>query len=93
MQLIVLNLYLKKISFLFLFCRADSSSSDRSECCSFLMRVARASFPIQAILLLLLGAAILLPMEEEEELSCRLSNNFASSLNPMLRYPDGPPPV
>lgn len=84
-------MYIFKIKIFF--CRTDPSSSGRGECCSFLMRVARASFPIQAILLLLLGAAILLPMEEEEELSCRLSNNFASSLNPMLRYPDGPPPV
>ncbi|GFU04138.1 nesprin-1 [Trichonephila clavipes] len=76
----------------------DSNSNDEenpnriSKCCNFLLRVVRASFPIQAVLLLLLGAALLLP-KDEEELSCRFSNNFASSLNPMLHYPDGPPPV
>ncbi|KAF8796836.1 Nesprin-1 like protein [Argiope bruennichi] len=70
----------------------DENPNRISRCCGFLLRVARASLPIQAILLLLLGAAILLP-KEDEELSCRLSNNFASSLNPMLHYPDGPPPV
>ncbi|XP_035211667.1 nesprin-1-like isoform X2 [Stegodyphus dumicola] len=71
----------------------DDRPATIRRCCSFLLRVARASFPIQAILLLLVGAAIFMPLEEEEELSCRLSNSFASSLNPMLRYPDGPPPV
>ncbi|XP_054712775.1 nesprin-1-like [Uloborus diversus] len=71
----------------------DDQPNRAREYCSFLMRVARASFPIQAVLLLLLGAAIFMPLEEEEELSCRLSNNFAKSLNPMLHYPDGPPPV
>ncbi|GIZ00015.1 nesprin-1 [Caerostris extrusa] len=70
----------------------EESPNRISRCCNFLLRVARASFPIQAVLLLLLGAAILLP-KEEEEISCRLSNNFASSVNPMLHYPDGPPPV
>ncbi|XP_038626046.1 nesprin-1 isoform X2 [Tachyglossus aculeatus] len=59
---------------------------------SFFLRVLQAALPLQLFLLLLVGLACLVPMTEEDY-SCALSNNFARSFHPMLRYTNGPPPL
>ncbi|XP_053238173.1 nesprin-1 isoform X2 [Podarcis raffonei] len=76
----------------------DSSHSEvqpvrrrRQQQCFFL-RVLRAALPLQLLLLFLIGLACLVPMTEEDY-SCALSNNFARSFHPMLRYTNGPPPL
>uniref|UniRef100_A0A8D0G6V3 KASH domain-containing protein n=1 Tax=Sphenodon punctatus TaxID=8508 RepID=A0A8D0G6V3_SPHPU len=76
----------------------DGSDSSRSEVRpsqrhqSFFLRVLRAALPLQLLLLLLIALACLVPMTEEDY-SCTLSNNFARSFHPMLRYTNGPPPL
>ncbi|XP_044278581.1 nesprin-1 isoform X9 [Varanus komodoensis] len=77
---------------------SDSSPSEghpgqrqrRQHC--FFLRVLRAALPLQLLLLFLIGLACLVPMTEEDY-SCALSNNFARSFHPMLRYMNGPPPL
>lgn len=59
---------------------------------TFLFRVLRAALPLQLLLLLLIGLTCFVPMSEEDY-SCALSNNFARSFHPMLRYTNGPPPL
>uniref|UniRef100_A0A8C9AA15 Spectrin repeat containing nuclear envelope protein 1 n=1 Tax=Prolemur simus TaxID=1328070 RepID=A0A8C9AA15_PROSS len=74
---------------------SDSSLSEPRPARSgraFLLRVLRAAIPLQLLLLLLIGLACLVPMSEEDY-SCALSNNFARSFHPMLRYTNGPPPL
>ncbi|KAM9666886.1 nesprin-1 isoform 13-T17 [Trichechus inunguis] len=73
----------------------DSSLSEPQPAQSrraFLLRVLRAALPLQLLLLLLIGLTCLVPMSEEDY-SCALSNNFARSFHPMLRYTNGPPPL
>ncbi|XP_030628013.1 nesprin-2a [Chanos chanos] len=59
---------------------------------SFFYRVLRAAFPLHLLFLLLLVLACLVPLSEDDY-SCTLSNNFARSFYPMLRYTNGPPPT
>lgn len=58
----------------------------------FFYRVLRAAFPLHLLFLLVLVLACLVPLSEEDY-SCTLSNNFARSFYPMLRYTNGPPPT
>ncbi|XP_042357133.1 nesprin-2-like isoform X1 [Plectropomus leopardus] len=58
----------------------------------FFYRVLRAAFPLHLLFFVLLVLACLVPLSEENY-SCTLSNNFARSFYPMLRYTNGPPPT
>ncbi|XP_055327247.1 titin-like isoform X2 [Paramacrobiotus metropolitanus] len=53
--------------------------------------VLRRALPMQALALILLGFASLIPMTDDE-FSCLFSNYFASSFNPALKF-SGPPPI
>nr|XP_023668622.1 nesprin-2-like isoform X2 [Paramormyrops kingsleyae] len=65
---------------------------DQSPPRSFFQRVLRAAFPLHVLFLLLLVLACLVPLSEDDY-RCTLSNNFARSFHPMLRYTNGPPPT
>ncbi|MEQ2303712.1 hypothetical protein AMECASPLE_019722, partial [Ameca splendens] len=58
----------------------------------FVYRVLRAAFPLHLLFLVLLFLVCLVPLSDEDY-SCTLSNNFARSFYPMLRYTNGPPPT
>uniref|UniRef100_A0A0K8SMD1 KASH domain-containing protein n=2 Tax=Lygus hesperus TaxID=30085 RepID=A0A0K8SMD1_LYGHE len=69
--------------------REDSTeTSTLVRCNRFLGRVVRASVPISAFLLLLLGAATLIP-QTQPDFACTGSLTFA----PVIRFPNGLPPV
>lgn len=70
----------------------DAAAAGPCSCSSFCRRAFWVALPIQALLLLLLGLASLLPMTEEDY-SCALTNNMQRSFTSVLQYMDGPPPV
>ncbi|KAL7876916.1 hypothetical protein SRHO_G00035590 [Serrasalmus rhombeus] len=71
---------------------AKSEKMEVSHSRPFLYRVLRAAIPLHLLFLLLLVLACLVPLSEDDY-SCALSNNFARSFYPMLRYTNGPPPT
>lgn len=54
----------------------------------------RASLPIQALMLVLLGAVALIPIPNSDDggYSCLLTNTFGK-FDPILRYRNGNPPI
>uniref|UniRef100_A0A665WTV0 KASH domain-containing protein n=1 Tax=Echeneis naucrates TaxID=173247 RepID=A0A665WTV0_ECHNA len=70
----------------------DRGRRDASPPRSFFYRVLRAAFPLHLLLLLLLLLPCLIPLSESDS-SCTVTNNFARSFYPMLRYTNGPPPT
>ncbi|KAI1288138.1 Nesprin-1 [Halotydeus destructor] len=58
----------------------------------FFSRALRASLPLQVLMLILTGAASLIPISGDDY-CCQLVNNLARSLEPMLNYPHGPVPM
>jgi len=73
----------------------DLTSEDEAvgnSCCGFLVRVLRWAIPLHLLLFLLLAIVCFVPITEEDY-SCTLANNFKRSLNQMLHYTDGPPPL
>merc|ERR1712130_248167 len=76
---------------------ADSSDDNLNtgvliRCHRLLGRVVRAAVPIQALMLLLLGVSSIVPLDQDE-LICSLQNNLQRSLEPMLQWSNGPPPL
>nr|BAN20712.1 calmin [Riptortus pedestris] len=68
----------------------EVDTSTLVRCHRFLGRVMRASVPISAFLLLLLGAASFIPVVEQD-FTC--ANSFLYNMAPVLRYPNGRPPT
>nr|CAD2173563.1 unnamed protein product [Meloidogyne enterolobii] len=67
--------------------RSSQELDDRSRW----RRVLRTALPLQAMLVLLLGAACLVP-HCDDDYCCHLLNNFARSFEPQLDFTNGPPP-
>jgi len=69
--------------------------SERSACWSLLVRVCRAAALLELLMLPLLLIALLLPLIQqcEDDFDCWTVNNIRRSLNLLLTYPDGAPPV
>ncbi|XP_065321271.1 uncharacterized protein LOC135928744 [Gordionus sp. m RMFG-2023] len=57
-----------------------------------IIRILKASIPLQILLLSILGFACLLPLSKTDY-NCLGQNNFLSSMNPSLNYPNGAPPL
>ncbi|XP_076151738.1 nesprin-2-like isoform X1 [Alosa pseudoharengus] len=72
--------------------KASGSVASSSASRPFLQRVLRAALPLHLLLLLLLVLTCLVPLSQDDY-SCALTNNFARSFYPMLRYTNGPPPT
>ncbi|GAU98629.1 hypothetical protein RvY_09749-2 [Ramazzottius varieornatus] len=70
---------------------ADTPSTSRNLNNPTVWNVLRRALPMQALALILLGFASLIPMTDDE-FSCLFSNYFASSFNPALKF-TGPPPI
>ncbi|CAG2111139.1 unnamed protein product [Medioppia subpectinata] len=70
----------------------DTQRAPKRNLLNYMSRALRASIPIQALMFILLGAASLVPTVDEDY-SCQLMNNLLHSFQPMLDYPNGPPPV
>ena len=59
---------------------------------STLYRICRYALPFQAGLLVLLGIASMIPLCREEVI-CSVQNSFRDSLEPMLTWNNGSPPL
>ena len=67
---------------------------DFSSCRRWIYRWVRASLPIQAGLLVLLGVLSFAPIAIwKEEVLCTVQNNFRDSIEPMMTWNNGPPPT
>jgi len=66
-----------------------------SNCQRLFARVCRTAAPLQLLMMLLLGAAWLLPLilHCHDAYDSRIMNNLRRSLDFALTYPDGSPPV
>ena len=66
--------------------------SDYRSTNSTLYRICRYALPFQAGLLVLLGIASMIPICREEVI-CTVQNSFRDSLEPMLTWTNGSPPL
>lgn len=78
-----------------LYTRVCILCSERSIYQPLFARVCRTAAPLQLLMLLLLGAAWLLPLIQrcDDAYDCRLINNIRQTFDVVLTYPDGSPPV
>jgi len=70
----------------------QDTQHQESSCRRWIYRWARASLPFQAGLLVLLGVLSLAPIWKEE-IICSFQNNFRDSIEPMLSWSNGSPPI